>query len=585
MSKYRLRKRVASWIMVVSILCGTFVSCLTVRADFLGMTWDEFVDMYGFGLSTTKYLFTSVLGFFTDDLDSYIRMHEDYWQYAKDFEAKYGDDAKAGKEITVDSADVTRLYDLSKDYLTALNGYYLVNPTLSKNEMMSLLPEKALADNGIVRLFNRSDVSIFMADYVSSIPGNEGYVLIPVTNTDFAHFYYDEIYRFINGRSYSINTGPLHVTYGGTVYGYSSGFKTSFLDSMIGMSGMPCRIFYSEKDVKNFLGYNSSFKPEVFLSSNYLNFFPKNYVVSPEKYNADYNAISKSVYEKVMENINQSIATDGKDITYNNYQQIIDNTVHNYIDKGDNSGGGDNPGGDDEPGGRDYTSILLEIRELLNNISGAAEHISANLMVHINAVSSKLKDIADILNPMSSNLTLTSKYLLEINGKLDTVQDKLYTLVSTLFNGFDFQELLDTIKDSGGGGGGSAAGSLVGTVIGNLISDLLDSILNGDETVEDAVSSLTSRFTKVVDVSKTKFPFSLPWDVVLIFETLSHPPETPVVDFPIKVPSLNFNYSIHVDLKDFESLSKTCRAFFAITFALILIKLTLLMINRGDLDA
>lgn len=146
-------------------------------------------------------------------------------------------------------------------------------------------------------------------------------------------------------------------------------------------------------------------------------------------------------------------------------------------------------------------------------------------------------------------------------------------------------DLLEAIKDIGGGGGiGSGIGSAVGTVVGNLISDLLDKIFNGKEEVEDAVGDLVSRFSGLADTSKTKFPFSLPWDVMTVFAVLAHEAETPVFKFPIKIDSIGFNYEVTLDLKDFEGMSKLSRSFFTVIFCMIMIRLTLLMVNRGDLD-
>ena len=72
--------------------------------------------------------------------------------------------------------------------------------------------------------------------------------------------------------------------------------------------------------------------------------------------------------------------------------------------------------------------------------------------------------------------------------------------------------------------------------------------------------------------------------MILIFSSLAAEPETPVFDYPFEIKSVGFRYDIHMDLKDFEKMSQLTRSFFAITFAFLLVKLTLLMINRGDFD-
>ena len=85
--------------------------------------------------------------------------------------------------------------------------------------------------------------------------------------------------------------------------------------------------------------------------------------------------------------------------------------------------------------------------------------------------------------------------------------------------------------------------------------------MGGEETVEDVVTDLTSKFSGLADVSKTKFPFSLPWDVITVFKALARTPETPVFEYPFEIESIGFSYTIKLDLKEFEPLSKISRSF------------------------
>lgn len=196
--------------------------------------------------------------------------------------------------------------------------------------------------------------------------------------------------------------------------------------------------------------------------------------------------------------------------------------------------------------------------------------------------SSYLSLILGALNKILEQVKEIPTHIVLLQTHLSGIKEQLYTA----FHDFNFSTLLDTIKDSGGGGGGigSGIGSAVGTVVGNLISDLLDKIFNGKEEVEDAVGDLVSRFSGLADTSKTKFPFSLPWDVMTVFAVLAHDPETPVFKFPIKITSIGFDYEVTLDLKDFDGMSKLSRSFFTVIFCMIMIRLTLLMVNRGDLD-
>ena len=192
-------------------------------------------------------------------------------------------------------------------------------------------------------------------------------------------------------------------------------------------------------------------------------------------------------------------------------------------------------------------------------------------------IDQKLQEILGTLGDIGDNTGQSSVLLIEIRDILNNISAK--------FESFDFTKLLDAIKDSGGGSGvGSTIGSAIGTVVGNLFSKIIDAIANGDDTVEDAVADLSSRFSGLAETSKTKFPFSLPWDVIAIVSALAADPETPKFEFPFEIESLGISHKIELDFTEFEGLSKASRSFFVLIFAMVLVRLTLMMINRGDLS-
>lgn len=542
-----MRMRLASWLMIICILTGVFASSVSVQAA--DTTWDEIVDGCQFGLTTVKYMLTSTFGFFTQDLDSYIQNNQTYWQYAKDFQTRWDAKGEGETEIAVTKDEVQAIYDIAKGDVTALNGYYLMNTTMTKDDIK----------NQFSKFFNRLDAAD-VATYNSFMSSHDNFIVYYkyggsssydgwyIYSAPFDGYYYtwagngNVITRYIdsNNKEWSF-FDCLTLSANRTNYNYCSVSASigenlcSFPDSKmtyLGYCGNTFKLFYSVADLLNYIdgGQPGSYQSSNFnmpvLSGNTLN------IDLGKAAETDWDKVNKSIYDSVSDAITDAGGWGNLDESQR--QKIIDSKM------------------DD---------ILGSLGEIGDNTGES---------------SALLSSIKDILKSINNHVVSISDYLIDVI----TNQGKLFNL----FKDFSFEKLLETIKDSGGSGG-SIADSAVGTVIGSFISDLLEKVMNGDETAEDAVSILVTRFSKLVDVSKTKFPFSLPWDVVVIFETLSHEPETPVIDFPIKVASVGFDYTIHIDMKDFESLSKMCRAFFAITFALILIKLTLLMINRGDLDA
>lgn len=536
-----MRMRLASWFMIVCILTGVFASSMSVQAA-SDTTWEELVDMCQFGLTTTKYLLTSTFGFFTQDLDTYMKNNDRYWQYAKDFQARWDGKEEGQTEIEVTKDELQGLYDITKESLTSLNGYYLMQSSMSKTDITNIFSayKDRITSNDSLLISNflsTHDNFMVYSDEnrveVYSLKTLDGYYYVDAANNNSIVYYKngnidtrctDLLYLYASSGS----TSKASVT----IYNNNGCRYPNNQINFIGYSGSLFKLFYSSTDMLNYIngGQPGSYQCSNFnmpvLSGNTLN------VDLGKAAETDWSKVNKSIYDAVSDAITDAGGWGALDETQK--QEIIDSKM------------------DD---------ILGSLGEIGDNTGES------------NALLSSIKDI---LKSINNHVVSISDYIIDSIAN----QGKLFTL----FQDFSFEKLLETIKDSGGGGG-SIADSAVGTIIGSFISDLLEKVMNGDETAEDAVSILVTRFSKLVDVSKTKFPFSLPWDVVVIFETLSHEPETPVIDFPIKVASVGFDYTIHIDMKDFESLSKMCRAFFAITFALILIKLTLLMINRGDLDA
>ena len=566
-----IRMRLASLLMIVCILTGVFASSVCVQAA--DTTWEEVVDLCQFGLTTTKYLLTSTFGFFTQDLDGYIANNKKYWQYAKDFQDRWDAKEEGQKDIEVTKEELQGLYDIAKADITALNGYYLYTSTFDKDGffklVMETLPESQQSD------FRKGYANLPDSFLVYRHQASGTYQYFFSTDFDFGGNYYvrdDAIFVYPTDftlmlhSDFSIYSSVSTGKFISCTYYPNGGSFSPRLSGLYQILGGPLKLFYSKFDLENYLngGQPGSYQGSNFnmpvLSGNTLN------IDASKVQDADWDKVNKSIYDSVSDAISDAGGWGNIDETQK--QEIIDSKMNDIL--GSLGEIGDNTG--------QSNALLSSIKDILKSMQKTLEDIymDSGDTAWKNAISGHLKDIVAALTNISSSSKISAEHLFDIKGKVQVLHDN--------FSDFSFEKLLETIKDSGGGGG-SIADSAVGTVIGSFISDLLEKVMNGDETAEDAVSILVTRFSKLVDVSKTKFPFSLPWDVVVIFETLSHEPETPVIEFPIKVASVGFDYTIHIDMKDFESLSKMCRAFFALTFALVLIKLTLLMINRGDLDA
>lgn len=546
-----MRMRLASWLMIICILTGVFASSVSVQAA--DTTWDEIVDGCQFGLTTVKYMLTSTFGFFTQDLDSYIQNNQTYWQYAKDFQDRWDAKGEGETNIAVTKDEVQGLYDVTKDAITALDGYFLVAPNMSKNDIANYIASKR----------KDLDLTSFLSDF-----GVYSSCFLSTRSDLMAYQFNSESVLYLSGSQIMCSNGDGLSAL--RSFFYSNAISTSTMNmhydsSLTGYCGPILKIFYTRSDMTKYnSGVTSAYTSSNFnmpvLSGNTLN------IDLGKAAETDWDKVNKSIYDSVSDAITDAGGWGNLDESQK--QEIIDSKMDDILgslgDIGDNTG--------------QSNALLSSIKDILKAMQKTLEDIymDSGDTAWKNAVSGHLKDIVAALTNISSSSKISSEHLFDIKGKVQVLHDK--------FSDFSFQTLIDTIKDVSGGGGGGIVDSTIGTVIGGLLSDLIESIMNGDETVEDAVADLTGRFSKLADTSKTKFPFSLPWDVILIFSSLAAEPETPVFEYPISITSIGFDYTLRLDFKDFEKLSELSRSFFALTFALVLVKLTLMMINRGDFD-
>lgn len=566
-----MRMRLASWLMIVCILTGVFASSVSVQAA--DTTWDEIVDGCQFGLTTVKYMLTSTFGFFTQDLDSYIQNNQTYWQYAKDFQTRWDAKGEGETEIAVTKDEVQAIYDIAKADVTALNGYYLYTSTFDKEAFYKNV--KSSLPSQYMDAFYQGYNSLSDNFLVLKVGSNMSYTFGFLDNFDYSSYYYlsgNIVRKYGDDTNYVSPTLKFTLAYSSYSHTYSKctlSVDWSMLErtDIYQVYGAPFKLFYSKLDLLDYLNGNqgsyqsSNFNMPV-LSGNTLN------IDLGKAAETDWDKVNKSIYDSVSDAITDAGGWGNLDESQK--QEIIDSKMDDIL--GSLGEIGDNTG--------QSNALLSSIKDILKAMQKTLEDIymDSGDIAWKNAVSGHLKDIVAALTNISSSSKISAEHLFDIKGKVQVLHDK--------FSDFSFQTLIDTIKDvsGGGGGGGTVVGSTIGTVIGSLISDLIDKIQNGEETVEDAVTDLTGKFSKLADTSKTKFPFSLPWDVILIFSSLAAEPETPVFDYPFEIKSVGFRYDIHMDLKDFEKMSQLTRSFFAITFAFLLVKLTLLMINRGDFD-
>lgn len=97
--------------------------------------------------------------------------------------------------------------------------------------------------------------------------------------------------------------------------------------------------------------------------------------------------------------------------------------------------------------------------------------------------------------------------------------------------------------------------------------------------IDDIVPDLSSDFSDISGTLKTKFPFSLPWDLYYLLNGLASTPKTPVYELPLVIERLGINETIIIDMSDFEDISRLSRAMLSLIWAYALINWTVKIVS------
>ena len=121
-------------------------------------------------------------------------------------------------------------------------------------------------------------------------------------------------------------------------------------------------------------------------------------------------------------------------------------------------------------------------------------------------------------------------------------------------------------------------------VVGNINFDI-DNDIETSGGVNAFMAGMVNNFNRVAEQAKTKFPTSLPWDIIVVVNQFSASPEVPVFKLPVKLSFWNgvvIDEELTVDLKEFDKVSKVTRTALSLTFVMFLIQLTRKMFFSDD---
>lgn len=114
--------------------------------------------------------------------------------------------------------------------------------------------------------------------------------------------------------------------------------------------------------------------------------------------------------------------------------------------------------------------------------------------------------------------------------------------------------------------------------IADWLSLIHDVLSDADAGAKTAVASLSSALSDAAGMLKSKFPFSIPWDILSLVAILAADPEPPYFEVPFHVDlsllGCTVDYTFEIDFTQFQWLSDILRALLSMTYAVGLMKMT-----------
>ena len=121
---------------------------------------------------------------------------------------------------------------------------------------------------------------------------------------------------------------------------------------------------------------------------------------------------------------------------------------------------------------------------------------------------------------------------------------------------------------------------------GNII-DTLDTLLNLKDDADglsDFVDGIVGDIEPTVSLMKTKFPTSIPWDIIAVISVMACEPQTPRFEIPVNIDIMGQKYEdvLVIDLEQFDRVARFGRALLSVMFTLWLLLVTKRLLYGGE---
>lgn len=465
-------------------------------------------------------------------------------------------------EIGKDAISAWR--DVFRNNCYDLGAYRLLTPNCSKDSLSQYLLSNGFSSNYVNSLFVYPGTVQYLFDNGFSsilifVESNCAYFCGVGSKPDCEIFLFDStssgkpiyaqgVYKYSNHSI--ISNYEVNCFYNGTYVSGKYLFK-SYNYLLLGDS--PVKYFNSLTSANVYYGiFNTDSVLDLY---QYDNYEPIDISVDLNLYNnTDYTKINNTIYNSINQQKNEYI-TNNQTITENDLQLIIEKTFNQYIDTqpdtpGETPGGGGSGGGDSSGGsssGKDYTTLLEDIKQFLNVISSKIE-----------GQTSVLLNTQQIINDIK---TLLTDYTKSVTDSFTSLLNKLDDMKKVLDDLLDGQgdSLLDKIIDF--------LSRTASSLLTDFLKDLIDTFI-GEEGIVDAI---TTPAKALASQAQSRFPTSIPWDVIAIINVMSAEPECPKIEIPFKVERLGINYMIKIDLEKADKIAELSRNMLTVTFLLFLV--------------
>lgn len=490
--------------------------------------------------------------------------------------------------------------------ITKLQGYYFLEPNMSKNDVKGAYISNIYpigTANYQAMIDEYSDFNMYVTDRLFTsrnerisvylFPNDNFYPYISrwVTSTDLGT-YPDQI-MFLDAHFKNIKVEFIRFSDSSSGKLLSDSFCDSpFSPDFYGYCGQPLKIFYSASDAQIYINQLKGIGSQnLFISQNFYNYKSNALNIDINKlHSTNWTTQNQNIYNEVINNRNETMVRNNVDVlTDVDFQAVIDSTIKKYMYQ--NSGGGDEPGGGGGSGSggtlvvpEETQNVLEQIYSVLSSMSAWIEpiydrvgdiltetrNLQNELFVRTNSIADELKNILKAIKDISISGTGGS---LETPDSIQSLIDLLETKFTELFKileSFDFESggksifdyLLEWLLNQA-----DHFGNFLDTLLGNLLADIILFFI-GDGGLTGAVlvpaKSLASE-------TKSRFPTSIPWDIIAIIDVFSAVPEIPHFELPFSIPKLGIDEKIVIDFEKAENLGKLSRSMFEVTFLLFLV--------------